>query len=74
MAALVNHGLNCHQLINGIRSRKFLSYLFDKAGLLSGICMVRNFISQRLVLSKTGEGVGLWSFTLSSSAPCYVFP
>jgi len=50
-------GLN---LINGLRSGKFLNYIFDKAGLLSlilywcGIILV-----SRLVLSKTGEGVGL---------------
>jgi len=57
-------------LINGIRSRKFLSYLFDKAGLLSGIlywCGI--LLVSRLVLSKTGEGVGLvviYAFILSA--------
>lgn len=48
-------------LINGIRSGKFLNYIFDKAGLLSGIlywCGI--LLVSRLVLSKTGEGVGLF--------------
>jgi V/A-type H+-transporting ATPase subunit I len=48
-------------LINGLRSGNILHYIFDKAGLISGIlywCGI--VIVSRLVLSKTGEGVGLF--------------
>ncbi|MFA4922208.1 MAG: V-type ATPase 116kDa subunit family protein [Candidatus Neomarinimicrobiota bacterium] len=61
-------------LINGLRSGKFLNYIFDKAGLLSlilywcGILLV-----SRLVLSKTGEGVGLFVIYLFAGCALLLF-
>lgn len=47
-------------LINGIRSGKLINSLFDKAGLISGILYWCGIILvSKLLLSKTGEGVGL---------------
>ncbi|MFH1213898.1 MAG: V-type ATPase 116kDa subunit family protein, partial [Candidatus Neomarinimicrobiota bacterium] len=48
-------------MINGIRSGNILKFIFDKAGLLSGILYWCGIILvSRLLLSKTGEGVGLF--------------
>lgn len=47
-------------LINGIRSGRILDYIFDKAGLLSGILYWCGIILvSRLVLTKTSGGVSL---------------
>jgi V/A-type H+-transporting ATPase subunit I len=47
-------------LVNGIRSGNLIRSLFDKAGLISGILYWCGIILvSKMLLSKTGEGVGL---------------
>ncbi|HQC62808.1 MAG TPA: V-type ATPase 116kDa subunit family protein [Candidatus Marinimicrobia bacterium] len=61
-------------LINGIRSGRILDYIFDKAGLLSGILYWCGIILvSRLVLTKTSGGVGLFVIYLFVACALLLF-
>ena len=61
-------------LINGIRSGRILDYIFDKAGLLSGILYWCGIILvSRLVLTKTNGGVGLFVIYLFVACALLLF-
>ncbi len=61
-------------LINGIRSGNLISSLFDKAGLISGILYWCGIILvSKMMLSKTGEGVGLLVIYIAAACALLLF-